>query len=138
MTSLIHSSTPVDTVSNLRSWIGLIITGLVTLFLAFDSITKIIQVTAVIKASAQLGLPTNSLVALGIVLFVCTTVYVIPQTALLGAILLTGYFGGAVAIQIRTAAGAFPIIFPLVFGALVWLGLILREPRLGWIILLRQ
>ena len=71
-------------------------------------------------------------------LVACTAIYAIPQTAVLVAILLTGYLGGAVAIHVRAGSGAFPIVFSIAFGVLAWVGLILREPRLLWTILLRQ
>jgi len=72
------------------------------------------------------------------VLLTCTAIYAIPSTAILGAILLTGYLGGAAAIQVRAGSGAFPVAFSIVFGILVWVGPVLREPRLLWLILQRQ
>lgn len=133
-----QTTPPLESVSNIRPWIGIILTGLVALFLAFDGITKVIQVTPVVKASEKLGLPPNSVVGIGVVLLVCTAIYLIPKTAVLGAILLTAYLGGAVAIHVSARSGAFPVGFSIGFGVLVWLGLILREPRLTWIILMRQ
>ena len=124
--------------SNGRLWAGGIVTGLVVLFLAFDGVTKIIQVAPVVEASMKLGLPRDSLIGVGIVLLACTAIYAFPQTAVLGAILLTGYLGGATAIHVRAGSGAFPIAFSVAFGVLVWLGLVIREPRLLWTILLRQ
>ena len=125
-------------VSNVRPWLGAIITGLVVLFLAFDGVTKIIQVAPVVKASEKLGIAANSLVGIGIVLLTCTAIYAIPKTAILGSILLTGYLGGAAAIHIGARSGAFPVGFSIAFGVLVWVGLVLREPRLLWLILFRQ
>jgi hypothetical protein len=124
--------------SNSALWAGGIITGLVVLFLAFDGVTKIIKVAPVIEASEKLGVPQHTLLGIGIVLLACTAIYAIPQTAILGAILLTGYLGGATAIHVRAGSGAFPIAFSIAFGVLAWVGLILREPRLLWTILLRQ
>ncbi|HUD71807.1 MAG TPA: DoxX family protein [Dongiaceae bacterium] len=121
-----------------RLWTGGIITGLVVVFLAFDGITKVLRVTPVMEASKNLGLPTESIVPIGILLLVCTALHAIPRTAILGAILLTGYLGGATAIQVRAGSGAFPIAFSVGFGVLVWAGLALREPRLVWWILLRS
>ena len=71
-------------------------------------------------------------------LLACTAIYSIPQTAVLGAILLTGYLGGATAIHVRAASGLFPIAFSIAMGVLAWAGLVLRDPRLLWTILLRQ
>jgi amino acid transporter len=130
---------PTDTqATNVMFWVGWIITGLVVLFLAFDGVTKIMKVANVVEASEQLGVPAHTIVSIGIVLLACTAIYSIPQTAVLGAILLTGYLGGATAIQVRAASGAFPVAFSIAFGMLVWAGLVLREPRLFWTILLRQ
>jgi hypothetical protein len=125
-------------VSSSALWAGGIITGLVVLFLLFDGVTKIIKVTPVVQACEELGVPANTVVGIGILLVVCTAIYVTPQTAVLGAILLTGYLGGAAAIHVRAGSGAFPLAFSIGFGLLVWAGLILREPRLMWTILLRQ
>ena len=117
---------------------GGIITGLVVLFLLFDGVTKIIKVTPVMEACEELGVPSHTVVGIGVLLVACTAIYVTPQTAVLGAILLTGYLGGAAAIHVRAGSGAFPLAFSIGFGLLVWVGLILREPRLLWTILLRQ
>jgi hypothetical protein len=83
-------------------------------------------------------LPHETIVGIGVLLLVCTAIYSIPKTAVLGAILLTGYLGGATAIHVRAASGAFPIAFSVVFGVLAWVGLVLREPRLFWLILSRN
>lgn len=122
----------------MRPWIGIILTGLVALFLAFDGVTKVIQVAPVVEATKKLGLPSGSVIPIGIVLLACTALYAIPQTALLGAILLTGYLGGAAAIHVSARSGAFPIGFSIAFGVLAWAGLALREPRLVRLILLRE
>ena len=120
------------------SWAGAIITGFVSLFFAFDAVAKLLKVGPVIEASDKLGIPQNTIVGIGVLLLACTAVYVNPKTAVLGAILLTGFLGGATAIHVRAASGAFPIFFAITFGVLAWVGLLLREPRLLWIILLRQ
>ena len=108
------------------------------LFLTFDGVTKVIETAPVVKASEQLGLPPSTTVGIGILLLSCTVIYSIPQTAVLGAILLTAFLGGATAIHVRAGSGAFPVAFSISFGVLVWVGLILREPRLLWTILLRH
>jgi hypothetical protein len=133
-----QNPSPSDSGSKLRKGLGLTLTVLVALFLAFDGVTKVFPIEPVIKASAQLGLAANTLPGIGGVLLLCTVIYLIPRTAVLGAVLLTGYLGGAIAIQVRAAGGAFPIVFALVFGGLIWLGLFLREPRLAGIILQRR
>jgi hypothetical protein len=96
------------------------------------------KVSAVLEASEQLGIPASTILGIGALLLTCTVIYVIPRTAVLGAILLTGYLGGATAIHVRAESGAFPIVFSLAFGLLVWLGLLLREPRLLRTMLLRR
>lgn len=109
---------------------------LVVLFLAFDGITKVIRVTPVVEACQKMGIGPEMAVGIGILLLVCTVLYAIPRTAILGAMLLTGYLGGAVAAHVIGRSGAFPAAFAFGFGVLVWLGLILRDPRLaGWILL---
>ena len=123
-----------NTVSKGRLWTGRIISALVVLFLLFDSITKVMKVRAVLEASAQLGYPENTIAAIGAILLVCTVFYIIPQTAVLGAILLTGYLGGAVAANVRVASAMFNTLFPIVFAALAWTGIFLRESRLGALI----
>jgi hypothetical protein len=120
-------------------WTSRILTGLVVLFLLFDGITKVMKVSAVLKACAQLGLSENHVVAIGTTLLVCTVLYVIPRTSILGAILLTGYLGGAVCIQLRVGNPLFSqTLFPVYFGVLVWLALYLRESRLRSLIPLRS
>jgi hypothetical protein len=126
-------------VSKAALWTGRIITGLLVLFLLFDGITKVMKVSAVLAACVQIGLSQNLVVAIGISLLACTVLYVIPQTSILGAILLTGYLGGAVSIQLRVGNPLFSqTLFPVYFGVLVWLGLYLREARLRSLIPLRS
>ncbi|PYT82680.1 MAG: hypothetical protein DMG40_05240 [Acidobacteria bacterium] len=120
-------------------WTGRILTALAVLFLLFDGITKVMRVPAVLKASAQLGLSDKLIVAIGVTLLLCTGLYVIPRTAVLGAVFLTGYLGGAVSIQLRVGNPLFSeTLFPVYFGVLVWLGLYLRESRLRALVPLRR
>jgi len=119
-------------------WAGSIITGLTVLFLVFDGAAKLARIAPVMEATEKLGLPANSVVGIGLLLLACTAVYCIPRTAVLGAVLLTGYLGGAIAIHLRAGSGTFPMVFSASFGVLVWVGLFLREPRLFWTVLLRQ
>ena len=124
--------------SNGLFWAGWIITGLVVLFLVVDAVMKVIEAIPAVEASGQLGVPAGTLVGIGVVLLACTAIYAVPPTAIIGAILLTGYLGGATAIHVRAGSGWFPIAFSAGFGVLVWIGLVFREPRLFWTILLRQ
>jgi len=118
--------------------LGAGVTGLVVLFLAFDGITKVIRVTPVMEACQKLGIGPELAVGIGILLLACTALYVLPRTAILGAILLTGYLGGAAATHVIGRSGIFPTAFAIGFGVLVWAGLILRDPRLVRWIFLRQ
>lgn len=111
-------------------WAGIVISALPALFLLFDGVFKLVKPPAVVKATVQLGYPESVILGLGIVLVACTVVYVIPRTAVLGAILLTGYLGGAVATHVRAGTGMFSILFPVIIGALLWGGLFLREERM--------
>jgi len=116
---------------------GLIVTGLPALFLLLDGVMKILKLQFVIDETIRLGYPENSIVPLGIVLVLSAILYLIPTTSVLGAILITGYLGGAVATHVRFNEGAFPIIFPVIIGALIWLGLYLRDAQLRALIPLR-
>ncbi len=110
------------TTSKAALWVGRIISGLCILFLLFDALCKIIKEQHAVSASAALGIPVSTLPGVGITLLICTILYAIPRTAIWGAILLTGYLGGAIAIMMRAGQ---PVYFALVFGFLVWLGLYL-------------
>lgn len=130
--------TEANTVSKGRLWTGWIISALVMLFLLFDSITKLLKVRPVLEASAQLGYPVKTIVTIGAMLLVCTLLYIIPQTAVLGTILLTGYLGGAVAANLRIGSPMFNTFFPIVFAVLAWTGIFLRESRLASVIPFRS
>jgi len=119
-------------------WSGWIITGLVVLFMLFDSITKLMKVQQVIDASTRIGYPADTIFEIGAILMVCTILYVIPRTSILGAILLTGYLGGAVASNIRAHQPLFNAFFPVIFGVLAWLGIYLRDGRLRALVPLRS
>lgn len=118
-------------------WTGRIISGVVSLFLVFDAGIKFAKPAPVLEAFAKLGLPANLSVQIGMVLLVCTALYVIPRTSLLGAVLLTGYLGGAVAIHLRVDDPLFShVLFPTYVGTLVWLGLFLRDERMRAVVAL--
>jgi DoxX-like family len=114
------------------------LSGLVVLFLVFDGITKVLRVAPVMEACQKMGISPNTAVGLGLLLLACTIVYVIPRTAIFGAILLTGYLGGAAATHVIQRSGAFPTLFAVGFGALVWAGMVLQQPRLLQRIFMRQ
>ncbi len=112
-----------------RVWVGRVLSGLLVLFFLFDAGCKLLRLKMVLEASAKLGFSENAIVAIGAILLLCTIAYAVPRTAVLGAVLLTGYLGGAICTHVRSFEGAFPIVFASVFGILVWLGLGLRDDR---------
>lgn len=117
------SSTP----SVMKSWTSKSVSALCVLFLSFDAIGKIVKESHTVAASAELGIPVSSLPFIGVLLLACTIIYLIPRTATLGAILLTGYLGGAMATML--IAGK-PVYFALGTGLVVWIGLYLRNPKI--------
>ena len=124
--------------SGKRRLAGRILTALAGLFLLFDVAGKLMLPKQVIDASVRLGLPVSLDPGIGVLLLVCTLVYLIPRTAVLGAVMLTGYLGGAVAIQMRAGSSTFETVFPVLIGVLVWAGIYLRECRLCGIFPLRR
>ncbi|MEP6569909.1 MAG: DoxX family protein [Acidobacteriota bacterium] len=108
------------------------------LFLLVDGVMKLFNPAPVVEATLKLGYPENVILPLGIVLTISVVLYLIPRTAVLGAMLLTGYLGGAVATHVRVGAGLFPISLPIIFGILLWGGLYLRDERLRKLTPLRQ
>ncbi len=125
-----------NTSSKRMQWAGRIISGLVILFLLFDSIVKVIGLGPAVESTVALGYPESVVFGIGLVLLVCTILYVISRTAILGAILLTGYLGGATATQVRVEDPWF--LFPVLLGVLVWAGLFLRDDRLRALVALRK
>lgn len=118
---------------------GLVVTGLVSLFLLFDSVSKLMQPQMVVDATVQMGFPASSVLVMGTVLLVCLALYLVPRTAVLGAVLLTGYLGGAVCAQLRIEAPLFSnLLFPVYVGVFVWLGLYLRDERVRQMIAPRR
>ncbi|MDB5309473.1 MAG: hypothetical protein JWO38_3675 [Gemmataceae bacterium] len=131
------SSQPVP-VSKTMVWAGRGISALCVLFLVFDGVAKLFMPPPVVEACAKLGIPEHIVPDIGVLLLACTVVYALPPTSVLGAILLTGYLGGAVATHVRVEDSAFPVAFGAIFGVLVWVGLFLREPRLRVLIPFRR
>lgn len=123
-------------VSNASLWSGRIMSGLVVAFLVFDSSIKLARATAAMEGTAKLGYPLSVVFPLGVVLLFCTVLYVIPRTSVLGAILLTGYLGGATASQVRLQDPW--CLFPVGFGVLVWAGLFFRYERVRSLIPVRR
>lgn len=132
--SITNSAAAIDQPSaNVKSqskglqWTGRVLTGLTVLFMLFDAFGKFAKPPQVIEACTRLGIPSPQLLSIGILLLVSTIIYAIPRTAVLGAVLLTGYLGGAVAIQMRAGSPTFETVFPVIFGVILWGGVYLRE-----------
>jgi hypothetical protein len=129
--------TPVDgrdardgrVISKTQLWAGRIMSGFAALFLLWDGVMKLVKPAIVVKATRELGYPESEIVGIGLVLLVCTLLYLFPRTSVLGAIFLTGYLGGAIASQVRVQASWFNVVFAFVFACLVWGGLWLRDVR---------
>ena len=126
-------------VSKKRLWAGRIMSALPALFLLVDGIAKLAKPAPVVEGTVKLGYPETVIVPLGIILLTCTILYVIPRTSVLGAILLTGYLGGAVATHVRVGDPLFThVLFPVYLGVLIWGGLYLRDDRLPALIPLKR
>jgi hypothetical protein len=115
--------------SQKRLWLGRILSGLSGVFLIFDGVMKLMKTPFAVQATVQVGYPESTIVGIGAVLVLSTVVYLIPRTSIVGAVLLTGYLGGAVATNVRAQTGIFNPMFPVVFASLVWGGLWLRDRR---------
>jgi hypothetical protein len=126
---------PVAPVSKTMLWAGRIVSVPPVLMLLMSAVVKFLKPAEVVEGFAHLGWDVNLAIALGIVEIACTVVYVIPQTAVLGAILLTGYLGGATATHVRISEQFFA---PIILGVAVWAGLWLRDARLRALVPLRK
>jgi hypothetical protein len=112
-------------------WAGRIISGLVVAFLLFDGAIKLVPLDVVITTSQELGIPTQLARTLGVLTLTCTLLYAFPRTAVLGAILLTGYIGGAIYVHVRAGSPMFShTLFGVYLALLAWGGLWLRDARL--------
>lgn len=126
-------------VSAKRLWTGRIVGAVAVLFLLFDGIIHLMKPAPVVESFAQLGYPVKLAVGLGIAELLCLALYVIPRTAILGAVLLTGYLGGAIASHLRIGDPLFShVLFPVYVAILIWGGLFLRDERLRGLIAARR
>ena len=133
-----HSTTQ-STTSKKMLWTGRIVSALVTVLMLFDASLKILRVPAVVEGTMKVGYPVNAVLPIGIVLLVCVVLYAIPRTSILGAILLTGYLGGAVATNVRISSPVLSYdLVPVYVGVLAWGGLFLRDDLLRQLIPLRS
>jgi len=134
-----QSLTQNTSASKKRLWAGRIMSAVPILFLLFDSVGKLLKLAPVVEGTTQLGYPESAVLGIGMIELVCIVVYVIPRTSILGAILLTGYLGGAIATHVRIGSPFFThTFFPIYVAVLVWGGLFLREDRLRALIPLRS
>jgi hypothetical protein len=122
-----------------RPWVGIIVSALPVLFLLMDAVGKLLKPEPVVSGTLELGYSENVIVPLGITLLLSVILYAVPVTSVLGAILLTGYLGGAVATHVRVGNPlATHVLFPIYIGVLLWLGLYLRDMRIRELLPLRK
>ena len=133
-----EASSQTATASKGMLWTGRILTGLMALFFILDGVGHLMKPAPVVDAFARLGYPLSASVGIGVLLLICTAIYVTPRTSVLGAVLLTGYLGGAVSTHVRAGSSLFETIFPVILGALAWAGLLVRDAELRQIIPLRR
>ena len=126
-----HPDTQQVEMSRTRLWSARVMCSLAVLFLLFDSTLHLAKPPPVVEAFAKLGYPLSASVGIGLAELLCLAAYVIPQTAVLGGVLLTGLLGGAIATQVRAGNPAFEAyVFPTLLGVLLWGGVWLRDRRL--------
>jgi hypothetical protein len=131
--------TAAGAVSTKKFWAGRVLSGLPILFLLFDGVIKLMNIDPVVESFAKLGYPVSLALGIGVLELVCVAAYAIPRSSVFGAVLLTGYLGGAVATHLRMGDPLFThTLFPVYVGVLVWGGLFLREDRLRALIPLRS
>jgi len=111
---------------------------LIALLFISDGVGHLMKPAPVVEAFARLGYPLSASVGIGALALICTAIYVTPRTSVLGAILLTGYLGGAVSTHVRAGSPLFETIFPVILGALVWAGIFVRDAQLRQLIPLRR
>ena len=133
-----HSNAQAAPVSNRALWAARIIGMLPVLFLLLDGVIKLFRPAPVVESFAQLGYPESLALGIGVLELVCIVLYLIPRTSVLGAILLTGYLGGAIASHVRIGSELFSILLPIILGVMLWGGLFLRDDRLRTLLPLRS
>jgi hypothetical protein len=134
----VQTNTQTAPVSKLMLWAGWIVSALPVLMLVVSAVMKFMKPAPLVETFAHLGWDVSLALYLGILELLCTMIYVIPRTAVLGAILLTGYLGGAVATHVRIGDPVAQFAPPIILGVLVWLGLYLRDARIRAILPLRR
>jgi hypothetical protein len=132
---MIGSTTRSSSISKARLWTGRGIAAWLVLFLAFDAVVKVLNLSVAVEGTTRLGYPEHLVVSLGLVQLVCLIAFVVPRTSIVGAILLTGYLGGATATQVRVESPWF--LLPAALGGLLWVALCLQDPGVGTLLLER-
>jgi hypothetical protein len=135
MNEPIPASPKPNLVSRKALWGGYILSAIPVLMLLFSAVMKLLRPPAVVQAFTHLGIPEKLIIPLGILELSCTLIYIVPQTSVLGAILLTGYLGGAILTHLRVGEA---VIAQFIFGVVLWGGLFLRDRRLRALIPLKQ
>jgi hypothetical protein len=136
---IMETAAQASSVSKATLWTGRIISTLIVLFLLMDCMIKFLRPAPVLQTFEKLGLPVALSVPLGIILLACTLLYAVPRTSILGAILLTGYLGGAVLTHVRVGDPLFShALFPVYLGILAWFALYLRDARLRALVPLKN
>lgn len=134
-----QTATQTVSTSKKMRWTGRILSAFAVLFLLMDSVVKLMRMTVAIEGTIQLGYPASVIFGLGVLLLICIVFYAIPRTSILGAILLTGYLGGAIATHVRVGNPLFShVLFPVYLGVFIWGGLFLRDEQLRKLIPLRN
>jgi hypothetical protein len=116
-------------ISSMQLWGGRVASALASLFLLVDAVMKLLKPDVVVRATLQLGYAESTILGIGATLLVCTVLYVVPRTSIVGALLLTAYLGGAVASNVRAGMPVFNVVFPMIMAGLVWGGLWFRDLR---------
>ena len=135
MTSAANTSS----VGKKRLVAGYVLTVLVALFLTFDTVIKVLKLAPAVQGTTQLGYPASAVLRIGLIELVCLALYLVPRTSVLGALLLTGYLGGAIATHVRLGSPLLShTLFPIYVALLLWGGLYLRETRLRELVPFRR
>lgn len=127
-----------DTISKPALWTARVCLTAAALFITFDSVAKLIGPVPVVDAFTRLGIPQHLAPTIGILQFVCLVVYLVPRTAVLGAVLLSAFLGGAIAIHLRAGSPPFEMFFPVIMALLFWAPLYLRDQRVRQLVPLRD
>jgi DoxX-like family len=134
-----RAAASLDTHAKKRLVTGYILTGLVALFLTFDTVMKVLRLAPAVQGTTELGYPVGTVIWIGVIELACLVLYLAPRTSVLGALLLTGYLGGAIATHVRVGSPlASHTLFPIYVAVMAWGGLYLRETRLRELIPFRR